>query len=79
MIVSQLYYFLGYLLAQFSFEILQVLVKHIIDVDVKVSAHGQGPICELFWILGKSLSKEQAYLNIPGVTHVRTFFPPPGG
>ena len=79
MIVSQLYYFLGYLLAQFSFEILQILVKHIIDVDVKVSAHGQGPICELFWIFGKSLAKEKAYLNIPGVTHARTFCPPPGG
>ena len=59
MIVSQLYYFLGYLLAQISFEILQILVKHIIDVDVKVSAHGQGPICELFRIFGKSLPKSK--------------------
>ena len=79
MIVSQLYYFLGYLLTQFSFEILQVLVKHVIDVDVQVSAHGQGPICEFFWILGKSLANEQAYLNIPGARHARTFCPPPGG
>ena len=59
MIVSQLYYFLGYLLAQFSFEILQVLVKHIIDVDVKVSAHGQGPICELLWIFGNHYQKSK--------------------
>lgn len=59
MIVSQLYYFLGYLLAQFSFEILQILVKHVIDVDVKVSAHGQGPVCELFWIFGSHYQKSK--------------------
>jgi len=53
MIVSQLYYFLGYLLAQLSFEILHVLVKHVINVDVQVSAYGQGALCELFWIFGK--------------------------
>jgi len=79
MIVSQLYYFLGYLLAQFSFEILQVLVKHAINVDVEVSAYSQGTLCELFWIFGKSLTKGKACLNIPGARHVRTSCPPPGG
>jgi hypothetical protein len=79
MIVSQLNYFLRYLLSQFSFEILHVLVKHVVDVDVQVSAYGQGALCELFWIFGKSLSKGKAYLNTPGARHVRTSCPPPGG
>jgi hypothetical protein len=40
MIVSQLYYFLGYFFAQLSFEILHVLVKHVINIDVEISAYG---------------------------------------
>ena len=50
MVVSQLYYFLGYLLAQLSFKIFHTLVKHVIDVDVEVSAYGQRPLSQLFWI-----------------------------
>lgn len=59
MIVSQLYYFLGYLLAQLSFEILHVLVKHVINVDVEISTYGQGALCELFWIFGKNYQKRK--------------------
>ena len=47
MIVPELNDFLRYLFAEFFFEILHALVKHVFGINVKVSAHSQRALCQL--------------------------------